>query len=186
MVVPLKLKFAAQVMRYGGIIAYPTEAIWGLGCDPNNKKAISRLLSLKGRDPDKGLILVAASFGQLSPYLDGLESRYLDKLKQTQPMPVTWLVPDNGTAPVWVKGSYSSVALRVSTHTMVRQLCLLFDGPIVSTSANFTGEQPPNWPWQVRRQLGYGLDYLVHGQLGKAKRPSEIRDLITGKVLRQG
>jgi L-threonylcarbamoyladenylate synthase len=184
--VPLNVKKAAQIMSGGGVIAYPTEAIWGLGCDPNNKKATERLIALKGRSPDKGLILIAASTQQLAPYLDGLEPKLRAKLDANRPAPTTWLVPDNGVAPSWIKGQFPTVAVRVSTHPIVVQLCLEFGGPIVSTSANYSGEQPPRWPWQVRKQLGHGLNFILHGQLGGANRPSEIMDLITDKVLRQG
>lgn len=184
--VPSKVQIAARVLRSGGLVAYPTEAIWGVGCDPNNRLAVEKLLSLKGRDAKKGLILVAASQQQLAPYLDGLEPKYLQQLQQAWPGPVTFIVPDNGAVPLWIKGGHSAVALRVSAHPLVAQLCDTFGGPIVSTSANYSGQAPAKWAWQVRKRLGYGLHYVLPGQLGKSAKPTEIRDLLTGRVLRKG
>lgn len=180
----LKYQLAASALRQGAVMAYPTEAVWGMGCDPHNRSAIARLLTFKGRPAHKGLILVASSMDQFAPYLQGLEPSLLAKLEESWPGPTTWLVPHNGYAPQWIKGRHDSVALRVSAHKPVVQLCQAFAGPLVSTSANYSGEQPPHWPWQLQRRLGHGLDLIVHGPLGGSRTPSEIRDLVTGRVLR--
>lgn len=172
-------------MAAGGVIAYPTEAVWGLGCDPHNRQAVSRLLSLKQRKVGKGLILVASSIDQFAPYLEGLNAEQRARLNLPEAAPITWLVPDNHYAPEWVRGDFQSVALRVSAHPVVEQLCNASGGPIVSTSANRSGCPPCKWPWQVQRQWGSQLDWLVHGGLGGASKPSQIRDLLTDKVLRQ-
>lgn len=182
----LKVKFAAEVLRAGGVIAYPTEAVWGVGCDPHNPAAVSRLLTLKQRDPAKGLILVAADIAQFSPYLKGLPEQQLNRLHQAWPGPYTFIVPDNGYTPPLIRGDFSSVALRVSANKQVADLCRAFGGPIVSTSANLAGVPTPKWPWLVQRQLGQGLDFIVPGNLGRSAKPSEIRDLITDKVIRPG
>lgn len=182
----LKVAVAADVLRAGGVIAHPTEAVWGLACDPQNAQAVSRLLQIKRRDPAKGLILVAASIEQFHGYLDGLSPELTAILTQAWPGPYTYIVPDNGFAPALIKGGFSSVALRVSNHKQVVALCRAFGGPIVSTSANITGRSALVWPWLVNRQLGQELNYLLPGQLGCTRRPSEIRDLISGKVMRQG
>ena len=182
----LKVKFAAEVLRAGGVIAYPTEAVWGLGCDPHNQAAVSRLLALKQRDPAKGLILVAADIDQFAPYLDGLAEPQRAVLEKAWPGPYTFLVPDNGYAPKLIKGDFTSVALRVSANKQVATLCRAFGGPIVSTSANLAGVPTPKWPWLVQQQLGKQLDYLLPGHLGHNNKPSEIRDLMTDKVIRQG
>ena len=182
----LKVKFAAEVIRAGGVIAYPTESVWGLGCDPHNRAAVSRLLALKQRDPAKGLILVAADMAQFSPYLKGLSRQHLSQLSLAWPGPLTFLVPDNGYAPRLITGKFKSVALRVSAHKQVADLCRAFGGPIVSTSANLAGLPTPRWPWLIHQQLGQGIDFLLPGCLGRSAKPSEIRDLITDKVIRQG
>ena len=182
----LKVKFAAEVLRAGGVIAYPTEAVWGLGCDPGNSAAVLRLLALKQRDPAKGLILVAADIAQFSPYLKGLPEQQLSRLSNAWPGPYTFIVPDNGYAPPLIKGHFSSVALRVSANKQVADLCRAFGGPIVSTSANLAGQPTPKWPWLVQQQLGQGFDFILPGCLGRSAKPSEIRDLITDKVIRSG
>ncbi len=181
--VSLKLDFARRQLVAGGVIAYPTEAVWGLGCDPFNEAAVHKLLMLKRRDIAKGLILVAGSIEQFADYLSGLEPRLLAKLNHSWPGPITWLVPDNGFAPRWVIGDHTSVALRVSAHKPIIDLCHSFGGPIVSSSANISGCPTPKWPWQLQQQLA-GLDFCMNGALGKANKPSEIRDLMSDKVIR--
>jgi L-threonylcarbamoyladenylate synthase len=178
------VSIAAKLLRDGAVIAYPTEAVWGLGCDPHNREAIARLLRIKGRSADKGLIQVAASIEQIQPALRDLEEPMLRHLRGTWPGPVTWLVPDNGTAQALVRGQFSTVALRVSAHPLVAALCSAFGGPIVSTSANFSGDPAPRWPWQVRRQLGPDLDFVLGGAVGANSKPSEIRDLVSGTIIR--
>ncbi len=181
----LKLRRAANAIKAGGVIAYPTETVWGFGCDPDNPRAVARLLALKQRPVEKGLILVAASAEQFAPYLEGLDDKLISKFSQPTSSPTTWLVPDNGTAKEWIRGDFHSVALRVSTHKQVVDLCMSFGGPIVSTSANISGQATRQWPWQLRRYLGInGLDYILPGQLKTNPKPSEIRDLISDKVIR--
>lgn len=179
-----KIDLASNALSLGGVIAYPTEAVWGLGCDPHNTKAIERLLSIKARSAAKGLILVASCIEQLAPYLEGIDTSARSKLQASWPGPVTWLVPDNGCAHPLVRGDFQTVALRVSAHPLVAALCSAFGGPIVSTSANISGEPTLSWPWQINRQLGRQLDFLLSGDLGLADSPSEIRDLLSGQVLR--
>ena len=184
-VMPLKLDVARRTLLDGGVIAYPTEAVWGLGCDPHNDTAVNKLLEIKQRDASKGLILVAASIEQFTPYLEGLDPLLLARLEQSWPGPVTWLVPDNGTASQRVRGDNSSVALRVSAHKPVVDLCRSFGGPIVSTSANRSSRPTARWPWQLQTQLP-AVDYCLNGPLGNAYRPSEIRDLVSGQLHRSG
>jgi L-threonylcarbamoyladenylate synthase len=180
----LKIQQAALVLRSGGLVAYPTEAVWGLGCDPQNSRAIRRILTIKGRAIEKGLILVAASVEQFAPYLAGLSDADINKFSADRPVPTTWLVPDNGFAHPLVRGKHHSVALRVSAHPIVSALCAAYGGPIVSTSANFNGEMPRLWSWQIIRQMGRQLDYVLPGDLGSANKPSQIRDLLSDQILR--
>lgn len=182
----LKVKFAADALRAGGVIAYPTEAVWGLGCDPHNRAAVLRLLALKQRDPAKGLILVAADMAQFSPYLKGLSEQQLNQLSQAWPGPYTYIVPNNGFSPPLITGDFNSVALRVSANKQVADLCRAFGGPIVSTSANLAGLPTPKWPWLIQQQLGQSVDFILPGCLGRSAKPSEIRDLISGKIIRHG
>lgn len=175
----------ARVLARGGVIAYPTEAVWGLGCDPQNESSVDALLRLKGRPVSKGLILVAASIEQFEPYLNGISPAQRRQLESTWPGPVTWLVPDNGLAPAWIRGEHNRVALRVSGHPLVAALSRAFGGPIVSTSANRAGLPEAREAAAVRAQFGNELAAIAPGQVGESAKPTEIRDLITGEVLRQ-
>lgn len=171
-------------MLHGGVIAYPTEAVWGLGCAPDNEHAVRKILQLKKRAEAKGLILVAADIEQFAPYLQGLTSVQLQTLRASWPGPHTWLVPHNGTVPAYIRGQFDSVALRVSAHPVVVGLCRAFGGPIVSTSANPQGMQPAREQFQVQRYFGGQLDDIASGRVGNAAKPTQIRDLLTGQVLR--
>ncbi|WP_445619546.1 L-threonylcarbamoyladenylate synthase [Kushneria sp. Sum13] len=177
------LKDAAVSLIDGGVVAYPTEAVWGLGCDPDNTKALERLLALKMRDPAKGLILIAASIEQFEPWLAGLDATQRARLQASWPGPVSWLVPDNGRAHPLVRGEHASVALRVSDHPLVQALCEAFGGPLVSSSANRASEAPCLAAEEIR-QVFRDQVLIVDGPLGGRTRPSEIRDLLTNDVLR--
>ncbi|APE30448.1 threonylcarbamoyl-AMP synthase [Halomonas aestuarii] len=178
------LEEAVAALRAGGVIAYPTEAVWGLGCDPDDEAALARLLRLKARDPAKGVILVAASIEQAAPWLEGVSEAQRATLAASWPGPTTFLVPDNGRAHALVRGDHDRVALRVSDHPLVVALCEAFGGPLVSTSANRAGEPPAMSADEVRRVFGEELDAVLEGELGGLLRPSTIRDLATGRVLR--
>ncbi|KJZ14539.1 tRNA threonylcarbamoyladenosine biosynthesis protein RimN [Halomonas sp. S2151] len=173
-----------DALRRGGVIAYPTEAVWGLGCDPDNEEALTRLLRLKRRDPAKGVILIAATIEQFAPWLEGLPADLHAPLVASWPGPNTWLVPDNGRTPSLVRGCHDKVALRVSDHPGVQALCRAFGGPLVSTSANRAGEAPAMSEADIRRIFGNELDAVVPGALGGNPRPSTIRDLLSRETLR--
>lgn len=180
-----RLTQAAHRLLGGEVLAYPTEAVWGLGCDPENEEATMRLLQIKGRPVSKGLILVAATPYQLSRLLEGVTSAQRKKVLATWPGPVTWLIPDtNDIIPRWIKGQYSSVAVRVSAHPVVSSLCRHFGGPIVSTSANRATQRPAKTALQVMKRLGTEVDGLIHGSLGAEPKPSQIIDLLTDKIIR--
>jgi len=182
----LKIKRAAHCLWQGGVIAYPTEAVWGLGCDPFDEQAVRRLLTIKRRGIDKGLILVAADIHQLESYLRGLSAKQRKKLRSNWPGPLTWLVPDNGYAPKWITGRHKTLALRVSKHPIVESLCLAFGGPIVSTSANPQNKAPALNALAVRQYFRNQLDFITPGSVGGQTKPSEIRELLTGEIKRPG
>jgi L-threonylcarbamoyladenylate synthase len=179
-----RIRHAARILRAGGVIAYPTEGVWGVGCDPDNEEAFAHLLALKQREPAKGVILIAASIAQVQPYLDGLRAAQIRQLEATWPGAFTWIVPDNGVAPLWVTGGRPGLALRVSAHPLVRALCEAFGGPIVSTSANPSGRPAAKTALRVRRYFPAGLDYVLKGPLGGQRGPTPIRDLVSGEVVR--
>ncbi len=179
-----RLNLAVRLIREGAVIAYPTEGVWGLGCLPDDKRAVSRIFELKRRSWQEGLILVASDMEQIAPFLEGLDETQRQSLERTWPGPVTWLVPDNGRAPAWITGRHDRVALRVSSHPVIRGICDLLDEPIVSTSANPAGRPPARTLLRLRQYFPHGIDYIFPGELGDARGASEIRDLLTGEIVR--
>ncbi|MFV2059594.1 MAG: L-threonylcarbamoyladenylate synthase [Gammaproteobacteria bacterium] len=178
------IKKAIQIINHGGVISYPTESVFGLGCDPLDQEAVLYLLQLKRRSLAKGLLLVAQNVSQLEPYIDINDTLTINKLKQHTDKPVTWIVPCKQSTPFWLTGEHQSIAVRISRHPIVQQLCLQFNGAIVSTSANITGQSSARKSWVVRKSFGKTLDYYVPGELGAFKTESEIRNSITGEVVR--
>lgn len=181
---PVHLRVAARLLQGGGVVAYPTEGVWGLGCDPMNEAAVRRLLDLKQRPEAKGLIIIAASLAQVGQWLQGLDAAQHAACAATWPGPYTWVVPA-AAAPAWLRGRHDSVAVRVTAHPGVQALCNAFGGALVSTSANISGKPPARDALQLRQQFGRALDYILPGRLGGDGKPSEIRDARTGIVLRK-
>ena len=180
-----QLHCARRTLHAGGVIAYPTEAVWGLGCDPWDQHAVERILELKQRPVEKGMILVAASVEQVRFLLDPLPQALQAEAIRHWPGPVTCLLPDvNQQVPEWVRGKHSSIAVRVSDHPVVRALCETAEMPLVSTSCNPAGRQPARHIWQVHRYFGQQLDRIVPGALGGNRKPSRILDIVTGQQFR--
>jgi L-threonylcarbamoyladenylate synthase len=177
-------QIAAKILARGGIIAYPTEAVFGLGCDPFNARAVMRLLELKEREVEKGLILIAASWGQVKTLVAKIPDEILEKVLATWPGPNTWVLPASKKAPVWIKGAHSSIAIRVTAHKVARAICEEFSGPIVSTSANLTNFPPARTRKELLKQFPCGIDFVVAGRVGRLKNPTPIKDAITAKILR--
>ena len=178
------LRKAAAILARGGVIAYPTEGVWGLGCLPGCPAALDRILQIKGRDAAKGLILVASGLEQLRPYLAPLPDRVEARMQQSWPGPVTWVAPAAPDVPWQVTGGRGTVAVRVPDHDLVRRLCELAGSALVSTSANRSGQPPAPDLLSLRIRFAGELDYIVPGSLGSHGGPSEIRDALSGAVLR--
>ncbi len=175
-----------DVVRSGGLISYPTEAVWGLGCDPWNPVAVDRLLSLKRRPEHKGLILIASSVSQIEVLLESLTAEQRDRVLLSWPGPNTWLLPDpSNLIPEWIKGRFDSVAVRVTDHPIARALCDRLGSPLVSTSANPGGSKPALTKAEVSNYFGSGVDFYLAGELGESDKPSTIRDAVNGAILRQ-
>jgi L-threonylcarbamoyladenylate synthase len=179
-----KLRLAVGWIGGGGVLAYPTEAVYGLGCDPLNPAGVQRVLEAKGRPARKGLILIAADFGQLVPFVEPLDPARMARVLETWPGPVTWLLPARRTTPPWLTGSRSTLAVRVTAHPVAAALCRAWGGPLVSTSANRTGQSPARTALQVRLRLGAQVDFVLNGPCGGRSRPSTIRDGRSGAELR--
>ncbi|MCY1696666.1 L-threonylcarbamoyladenylate synthase type 1 TsaC [Lelliottia sp. SL45] len=178
---------ALEVLRKEEVIAYPTEAVFGVGCDPDSELAVTRLLELKQRPVEKGLILIAANFEQLKPYIDDsmLNKAQRDTISAAWPGPVTFVFPSLPTTPRWLTGRFDSLAVRVTDHPLVVELCQTFGKPLVSTSANLTGLPPCRTSQEVLAQFGDDFPVVI-GETGGRQNPSEIRDALTGERFRQG
>lgn len=177
--------FAAKVLDHGGVIAYPTEAVWGLGADPFQRAAVERILELKQRPMSKGLILVSGQAEHFLPYMDPLENELVERFFSDQEKPTTWLVPDVlEQIPFWVKGQHASVAMRLTKHPVCAALSRHFGGPIISTSANPAAMPSARSLQEVKRYFQDELDFCLSAPLGRAGQASQIRDLKTGATIR--
>lgn len=174
---------AVRVLRCGGVVAHASEGVWGLACDPFSRPAVERVLDVKGRDAAKGLIVVAADSEAFADELDAQQADTAARIRASWPGAVTWVVP-NARFPSWITGGRDTVAIRVPDHDQARALAASFGGPIVSTSANRTGEAPAVTAEEVERALGDDVDYVLPGETGARQGPSRIIDAASGETLR--
>ncbi|MDH3451045.1 MAG: L-threonylcarbamoyladenylate synthase [Gammaproteobacteria bacterium] len=180
-----RIEDAVRILEAGGIVAYPTEAVYGLGCDPGNSAALTKLLALKNRAPDKGLILIAASVEQLQPWLGEVDADSLARCQATWPGPSTWVLPARPGVTRLLKGDRDTLAVRVTAHPPAAALCEACGHALVSTSANISGSEPARSVAELEAQFGDGVDVVVTGALGDSASPTLIRDARTGEVLRE-
>jgi L-threonylcarbamoyladenylate synthase len=168
----------------GGIIAYATESCFGLGCDPFNYRAVRRLLRLKRRPQQKGLIVIGADWLQLQRLIPTLPDKMRIRAQAKWPGAHTWLMPARASVPPWLKGRHERVALRIPAHAGARHLCARLDLPLVSTSANRSARVSIKSYRECTRQFG-GSVWVLPGRIGGSKHPSTIEDLLTGNVIRR-
>ncbi|WAT14892.1 Sua5/YciO/YrdC/YwlC family protein [Xanthomonas fragariae] len=182
----LSLDSAITALTQGGVIAYPTEAVWGLGCDPRQQAAVLRLLEIKRRPVDKGVIVVASNVEALCDWvdLDALEPARKREVLASWPGPHTWILPVIAQAPRWVTGEHDGLAVRISAHPVVAALCAAWGAPLVSTSANLAGEPPARSRQALDPALLACIDGVVEGEVGALAQPTQIRDARTGQILR--
>jgi L-threonylcarbamoyladenylate synthase len=175
---------AGRILLDGGVIAYPTEAVYGLGCIPEYDFAVERILRMKNRPMSQGLVLVASSIDQLMPYMAPLTPDIMKKLLLGWPGPLTWVVPASAAAPPWITGGRTSVAVRVSAHPVVQALCRSVDHALVSTSANRSGRPPARNRFTALQGFNQQVDLVLAGDTDPQKQPTEIRDALSNTVLR--
>jgi L-threonylcarbamoyladenylate synthase len=173
----------AAHLRRGGLIAYPTESCYGLGCDPDNRNSVQRLLRLKQRPQRKGLILIAANYRQVARYLHPLTSPQQQQLKTAGTQAITYLMPALHSAPRWLRGGHDTLAIRLTAHKLAARLCRSLDSALVSTSANRSGQRPARTYAQCQRLFGCQV-LVLPGRVGDRKRPSTIRSWADGKIIR--
>lgn len=171
-------------LKRGGVLAYPTESCYGLGCDPRNAAAVRRVLRLKRRNASKGLILIAAHTRQLWPYIAELPPALTRRMRAAWPGPHTWLVPAARTCPPWLRGGHDTIAVRVTAHRAAAQLCRLAGMALVSTSANLSGGKPARSARQCHRLFGKRVR-VIPGSVGARRRPSTMQDLVSGRIIRK-
>jgi len=174
---------AAALLRAGGVLAYPTEAVFGLGCDPDNRTAFDTIFVLKQRPPEQGVLLIASDFEQIADWI-AAPSQAIARAQPTWPGPHTWIFPRAAQAPAWIAGGHAGIALRATAHPPAAALCRAFGGALVSTSANRHGEAPARTAEQVRAAFGDTLDAILNGSTGGLERPTPIRDAISGESVR--
>ncbi|ENU79180.1 MULTISPECIES: L-threonylcarbamoyladenylate synthase [Acinetobacter] len=183
------VEHAAELLQHGQVLAYPTEAVWGLGCDPMNQQAFQKILALKQRPIEKGVILLASDVEQVEALLAPLDQTRQQEIiaswhnRQAHERGLTWLLPNQTAIPEWITGQHPRVAVRVTNHPLCQQLCRAFGSFIVSTSANPAGLDPACNLEQAQAYFADQLDYL-DGELGQSPLPSRIIDAVTGQVIR--
>ena len=175
---------AAEAVRSGGVIVYPTESVFGLGCDPFNESAVMNLLEIKKRSVDKGLILIASHVQQVLPYIQPQQPEDLANALQTWPGFHTWVFPKSNLVPYWLSGQFQTLAVRVSSHPTVKQLCDMLGHGLVSTSANVSNEDVLGSISEIKKLFGDKIDAYIDAPLGGAEKPSQIKDAHTLKSYR--
>ena len=174
---------AITCLKSGGIIAYPTEAVYGIGCDPYNKDSVKKITQIKKRESSKSYILVASELSQLSNLIN--INSLSEEVLSSWPGHNTWLIKPKKNIPPWLMDNENGlIAIRVSSHPEIVELCQFFGNPIISTSANISGNKVLKNHHDVERALGSYLDYLVLGNVGEYSEPSIIKDMKTGKAIR--
>ncbi len=179
------LTCAVDALRAGGVVAYPTEGVYGLGCEPLNERAVLRVLALKGRPREKGLILIAARYEQLRRFVVEPDAEVMARLRAEWPGPTTWLLPARPDVPSWLTGGHASIAVRVTAHPQAAALCTRFGAALVSTSANPAGRPAARTMLDVRRYFGEGVDFILPGAVtDPGAGPTEIRDALSNRIVR--
>jgi L-threonylcarbamoyladenylate synthase len=182
---PWALNRLTHAIAAGAVIGYPTDTIWGFGCDPLNPASVARLLQIKQRPVDKGLILLTSQLLYCEPFIR-LTAEQREQLQSPCPTPTTWLVDASEHCPEWIRGNHPTVAVRVTDHPLLRYLCPRLNLPLVSTSANRAGKPTVRNALQMRRQFGDEVDYIVTGFNSGGARPSAIKSLASGNLMRSG
>ncbi len=171
-------------LKRGGVIAYPTESCYGLGCDPGNRRAVQRILKLKRRPQHKGLILIASHYHQVARYLQPIIQAEQAKLLQDGAQAVTYLMPVKPSCPCLLRGKHDTLAVRFTAHPFARDLCRSVGSALVSTSANRSGMRPAKTYAECQRMFGKRV-WVLRGRVGKRKQPSTIRAWVGGRIVRK-
>lgn len=175
---------AAALLHAGGVLAHPTEGVYGLGCDPDNRVAFEKIFALKRRPPEQGVLLIAADFAQIEPWIADVPERALARARAAWPGAHTFIFPRSARVPEWVAGGHAGIALRITGHPPAAALCRAFGGPLVSTSANRHGHPPAMSVGDIRAIFGDEPDGVLDAPLGGLAHPTPITDAVTGAIIR--
>lgn len=174
----------AAYLKRGGVIAYPTESCYGFGCDPDNRRAVHRILRLKRRPQKKGLILIASSYEQVARYIQPLTPAEQRRLQADGAQAITYLMPVKPSCPRWLRGEHDTLAVRMTAHPFARNLCRSAGSALVSTSANLGGRRAVKTYRDCQRMFGKKV-WVLRGRVGKRKRPSTIKAWGGDKIVRK-
>ena len=180
---PWALNRLVHALSRGAVIGYPTDTIWAFGCDPLDPEGVARILQLKQRPVDKGLILLSSRLEYCDTFVE-LDQAQRDLIQVPTERPTTWLVTASDACPPWIRGNHATVAIRITDHPLLGYLCARLQSPLVSTSANHAGKSTARSALQLRRQFNDQLDFVVTGFNAGGSRPSEIKSLASGNLLR--
>ena len=175
---------AAALLRDGGVLAYPTEGVYGLGCDPDNRAAFEKIFAMKRRPPEQGVLLIAADIAQVQPWIGDAPEAALARANAIWPGAHTFIFPRSVRVPEWIAGGHAGIALRVTAHAPSAALCRAFGGPIVSTSANRHGQPPAHSAADIRAIFGDEPDGVLDAPLGGLDKPTPITDAASGAIIR--
>lgn len=178
------IEAAAALLHEGGVLAYPTEGVYGLGCDPDDHAAFDRIFAMKRRPPEQGVLLIAADFEQVEPWIGDVPEPALERARTVWPGAHTFIFPRSARVPAWIAGGHAGIALRVTAHEPSAALCRAFGGPIVSTSANRHGAAPARSAAEIRAIFGDEPDGVLDAPLGGLDRPTPITDAVSGAIIR--
>ncbi len=175
------IKQALETLRAGGLILYPTDTVWGIGCDATNPEAIDRVYQLKGRTTEKSLIVLLADDYQLEGYVQEVPEVAYSLIEYTE-KPLTIVYDKAKNLPDNLVASDGSIAIRVVKHDFCERLIQRFRRPIVSTSANISGNPSPQTFDDIDQVIKDGVDYIVEfGRNDLSRRqPSTIMKIGSG------
>lgn len=166
------LNKALETLKNGGLILYPTDTIWGIGCDATNAEAVEKVFALKGRDPQKSLIVLLHNDNQLASYVNDIPDVAYDLIEYTE-TPLTIVYSNAKNLAPNVIAADGSIGIRIVRHPFCEQLLQRFRKPIVSTSANISGELSPAYFDEISEEVKAGMDYIVaYGRQGNKNNKS--------------
>ena len=180
-----QLRYGVYCLNDQGVIAHPTDTIYGLSALVSQPKAIHKLLRLKRRNASKGLILLSSSIDYVLPFIQALTPEMLGKIIQKTQQPTTYLIPKSSVAPYYICGQFNTVAVRITSDPIVKFLCQKTHSALLSSSANITGCKPIKNGIKLRQYFANQLDYIISpNQANNHHQPSMIKHLITNEQYR--